>query len=451
MKLTNIIIILAITMAVSCKKFVDVPPPQDQIISEMIFTTDNKAFAAVNSIYGNMINGGTLGFIRQQLTVYSGFSSDEMIRFNATSPMLEFINNDISSANGNNKVIWTTLYQTIYYCNSCKEGLENATALTPSVKETLIAEVKLIRSFCHFYLVNLYGDVPLVTSTDYQTNSLISRTKTDEVYNQTITDLIDAENILPSTFTAGERNRPTKWAAKALLARVFLFRGNWTGAELKATEVINSGLFTPLLAPNTVFLKNSREAIWQLMPNTGIIPELREMRPSGNVPKSYLTQNLLNIFQPGDLRRKQWIDSVLNTGSYYYYPMKYRNTSATVLEYYMVLRSAEQYLIRAEARNNLDKLSLAIDDINVIRLRAGLNTITVSGVTKADVARLIETERRKEFFAELGHRWLDLKRTGKLSETLMPIKSGWQKTDSLYPIPIGEMLTNPNMVQNPGY
>ncbi|MBI3235774.1 MAG: RagB/SusD family nutrient uptake outer membrane protein, partial [Bacteroidetes bacterium] len=127
------------------------------------------------------------------------------------------------------------------------------------------------------------------------------------------------------------------------------------------------------------------------------------------------------------------------------------NVTANILEYYTVLRSAEQYLIRAEARNNLDKLSLAIDDINVIRLRAGLALTTIGGQTKADVARLIEGERRKEFFAEMGHRWLDLKRTGKLSETLMPIKSGWQRTDSLYPIPIGEMLTNPNMVQNPGY
>ncbi|MBO9572872.1 MAG: RagB/SusD family nutrient uptake outer membrane protein, partial [Chitinophagaceae bacterium] len=116
-----------------------------------------------------------------------------------------------------------------------------------------------------------------------------------------------------------------------------------------------------------------------------------------------------------------------------------------------LLRLAEQYLIKAEANANLELPDSSIDDINTIRKRAGLNEISY-GITKDSILHLIENERRHEFFAESGHRWFDLKRTGEASLILSGIKgSFWQQNDTLYPIPSDDIKRNSNLKQNPGY
>lgn len=127
------------------------------------------------------------------------------------------------------------------------------------------------------------------------------------------------------------------------------------------------------------------------------------------------------------------------------------NSAGNISEYYTPLRLAEQYLIRAEARANQDNLNGAVDDLNVIRKRAVLTTL-LNSLTQAQVLAAVAQENRIEFFAEWGHRWLDLKRTGQADAVLGSLKgSNWQTTDQLYPIPISEILRDPNLEQNPGY
>ncbi len=115
----------------------------------------------------------------------------------------------------------------------------------------------------------------------------------------------------------------------------------------------------------------------------------------------------------------------------------------------MVLRFAELYLIRAEARANQDNLEGAIDDLNEIRSRAGLPDL-LDTLTKDEVLLAIEKERKLELFTEWGHRWLDLKRTGRALTVLSVTKPEITETDLLYPIPLAAMNTNPNLEQNPG-
>jgi starch-binding outer membrane protein, SusD/RagB family len=129
------------------------------------------------------------------------------------------------------------------------------------------------------------------------------------------------------------------------------------------------------------------------------------------------------------------------------------NTNPT--EYYTVLRLAELYLIRAEAaaRGAAGGINAAIADLNVIRTRALLpalpNTLTAEQVTAA-VAR----ERQVELFAEWGHRWLDLKRTGRAHDVLSALsaKQPWAGDyQLLYPIPPAEIRVNPRLMQNINY
>ena len=107
-------------------------------------------------------------------------------------------------------------------------------------------------------------------------------------------------------------------------------------------------------------------------------------------------------------------------------------------------------MIRAEARVQQGNISGAQEDLNAVRSRAGLAETTASD--QASLLLAIEQERKVELFAELGHRWFDLRRTNRASVILSPLKAEWQDTDMLYPIPVAEFLNNPNLGnQNLGY
>jgi hypothetical protein len=162
----------------------------------------------------------------------------------------------------------------------------------------------------------------------------------------------------------------------------------------------------------------------------------------------------MGSIEPGDERKTNWINSLVIGSTTYYYPFKYKIKSvaagAPKTEYSVVLRLAEQYLIRAEARANLNNLTGAQSDLNKIRNRAGLPNTIANDV--AAILAAVQKERQIELLAEWGHRWFDLKRTGRIDNVLGAIKgSNWQPTDALYPIPQGELLSNSSLTQNPGY
>ncbi len=440
-----------VTITFSCKKFVDISVPEDRVIASRVFTDDNKATSAVTAIYGNLINGSS-SFANSLTTVCGGLSADELEKFNPLSADEEFMRNSLSPGNATVAAIWQTAYQSIYYSNAAIEGLQNSNNVSAEVKKQLLGECLFMRSFCYFYLVNFYGEVPLVTTTDYRVNATLPRSSIQDVYSLIISDLITAKNNLSAAYITTEKIRPNKWTASALLARVYLYNGNWSKAESEATEIIGSGLYSPLPTLSNTFLKNSKEAIWQLIPNSGVLKETQLIRPSGSLltPQIIITNSFLQLFEPADGRRSKWIDSLTYSSIKYYYPGKYKNTSTMVTEYYTVFRLAEQYLIRAEAEVQQLKLAEAISDLNIVRNRAGLPNLQIS-LSQAQLLLIIEKERKAELFAEWGHRWFDLKRTGKANEILSPIKPNWQASDTLYPIPLEELLNNPHLSQNKGY
>jgi len=183
----------------------------------------------------------------------------------------------------------------------------------------------------------------------------------------------------------------------------------------------------------------------------GYVPELR-LPPfySNNIPGYYLRPGLLQAFEPTDKRRTAWIDSLTYQSKRYYYPGKYKSLSGNT-EYYVVLRAAELLLIRAEALARLQQTDAAIADLNVIRLRASLPPLA-PGQMQDKVLEAVYHERRCELFAEWGHRWYDLKRTG-LANTVLPSLKGnsWQPFDVWWPIPESQILANPLLTQNEGY
>ncbi len=444
----------------SCKKIVAIPEPVNTITTSEVFSTDAVANSSIIGIYNFMANN--TGYANGYITIYGGLSADELSDIYGGNPYEENILLSNTSGLYN---IWADPYFTIYMSNAVIEGLQASTGVTQGMKSQLMGEAKFFRAFCHFYLVNLFGDVPLITSTAFSKTSLLTRTPSALVYQQIINDLKDAQSLLNSDYSVsgGQRIRVNRAGATALLARVYLFTNKYDSAEIQATSVINDPNYNLLTDLNTVFLRNSKEAILQLQPSSINYPYTTN---EGNVfipvdqtsspNEYYLTAGILNAFEQKDKRRigGNWIDSTIYSGTTYYYPYKYKymtgTVNATPLEYIMVLRLAEQYLIRAEARAQQNNVSGAVSDLNMIRNRAGLPNLSAS-LTKPQTLDAVIQERRVELFAEWGNRWLDLKRTGRSDSLLASIKSQWVPTAKLYPIPLSELQNDPNLIQNPGY
>lgn len=453
--LLTILILFQVTFFNSCKKFVEVENPGDQLNSDAVFRDSSTATSAITGIYSEMFTNRNF-FSNSAVTLYAGMSADELFFY---SPGLrnEFTQNQITFANhvNINNSFWKPAYKYIYAANLAIEKLAISPSLTGSLKNQLTGEAKIIRSLCYFHLVNLFGDVPLVTSSNYSANATSPRTSTATVYSQIINDLLDAKNLLKPEYTTNEKVRPNKWTAAALLSRCYLYTGQWQQAEAEAAAIINSGKYTLETDLNKAFLKTSTEAIWQLLPvragfNTY---EGLEILPVSqfSAPTYLITVDLLNSFEIGDNRKNLWIKSRVFNSNTLYYPFKYKVPNGSVIsEYYMMFRLAEQYLIRAEAAINQNKIMQAQADINVIRSRAGLINTPANDISA--LVSAIEKERRSELFCEWGHRWYDLKRTSRANTVLAPIKgANWQQTDMLWPIPQPEIDLNPSLIQNPGY
>lgn len=439
----------------SCKKFTDIDNPTDQLNSDLVFADSSTAVSTVTGIYSEMLTGRNL-FSNSETTLYGGLSADELY-FYTPGTRDEFTKNQITQANHFtiDNAFWKPAYKNIYAANLAIEKLAASQQLSVSLKKQLTGEAKFIRAFCYFHLVNLFGDVPLITLSKYQDAAISPRAASAEVYSQILLDLNDAKMLLSPKYVSMERVRPNKWTAAALLSRCYLYIKRWQEAETEASSIIASGDYFLESNLNNVFIKNNTEAIWQLMPvrpgaNTY---EALEILPLSNFssPTYLLTSRLRNSFENGDNRKLAWIKSRVFNNDTVYFPYKYKMSNNPILsEYYSVFRLAEQYLIRAEAEVNQNKITEAVADINFIRNRAGLPNTSAN--SSQLLKQAIEKERQAELFCEWGHRWYDLKRTGRANDVLSILKPGtWQPTDILWPIPQQEINLNPSLIQNPGY
>jgi hypothetical protein len=446
--------------AISCKKFVNIDPPRNLIVSADVYQNDITAIGVVRGIYSQMVSnsGGFASGSPFSISLLCGLSADEFKNFSSDPGDIAFYTNGLR-ANNFSDGLWDEPYKYINIANSIMEGLNGSASVTPATKSELIGEAKFIRAFCLFYLTNLFGDVPIITSTNYSVNASFSRQPANQVNKQIINDLVEAEELLSPDFSYsnGERDQPNRFAAAALLARTYLYTAKWDSAEIEATKIINeSGTYGLVADPDSVFLANSREAIWQLRPTGSTINTMEGNIFILNDYPTYvsISDNLLSSFELNDRRREDWIDSVSIQGIEYYFPYKYKVKAASELtEYSMILRLAEQYLIRSEARAEQNNITGAQEDLNIIRNRSNLPNTTASD--KESILDAIYHERQVELFSEWGHRWLDLKRSGRVDSVMSEItqqKGGsWKSQSQLYPIPQSELNIDANLIQNPGY
>lgn len=448
--LLSLIVLMLMPSFSNCNKLIE-GGGRDTITNQKIFSDDSGAMAALVGIYykmmnepGNLMNGG--------VSILAGLSADEVtpLKFDKD---IDFFLNDLKAYNPIlSDSLWSKGYRYIYHCNVLIEGLNKPNTISAALRNRIIGEAKCLRSLCYYYLIQLFGDVPLVTSTEIRTNGSMARTPIATIYQQLVGDLKDAASLLDNEHSNAFTS---KLSCEALLARIYLHLGDWVNAEAYSTAVIGSGRFE-LESLENVFKVNSREVIFQLQPAdypfNAIEGYLFQVPLNGTEPRYTLSKGLVNSFESNDLRKKQWIKSVTINGINYHQPWKYRVAMATAVsnEYNVVMRLAEQYLIRAEARARQSLIAGAMIDLNIIRDRAALPLLH-GAMSMEDCLQAIETERRHELFSEWGHRWIDLKRTKRINAILSSKWQHWESEKQLFPIPEIEIALNPKLEQNDGY
>jgi hypothetical protein len=338
------------------------------------------------------------------------------------------------------------------------EGVMQSKGMTLAGKDEVLGPAKFMRALNYYFLVNLYGDVPLVLTSNYQEERLKPRVAVSTVYTQIIQDLEEASKLLADNYP-NQRVRANKWAALALLSRVYLFTKDWAKAEQAASQVIGQTQLFQLgqldnptgTKPMDIFVKNNPEQILQLWNSLGASIGGISMGEYAGFAVTDDETGLLPAFEANDKRQENYVKFDETTASYQI--NKYRSTGEETMpnnEYTSVLRLSEQYLNRAEARLELG-LPTALDDINILRKRAGLADLP-SGLPKTQALQAIVQERRVELSFEWADRWFTLKRLGLADAVMSKAKpSTWKSFAQLYPVPTTEIQNNRQLTQNPGY
>lgn len=439
----------------SCESDLDVGLPPSQLTGITVFDDPATARAALAEIYAQLRDQVLVSGNPSGVGILMGLYADEL-DFYGGSPGTEmsFYNHTVLPTDGGISAFWNDSYHLIYEANAILEGLAVSTSLTEEEKKPFIGEALFLRAYIHFYLENIFGAIPYITTTDYHINAVVSRESTQEVIGQIVSDLLKSNAFLPEAGVVPDRTLITQGVSHAFLARVYLYAEQWEAAAAEADWVVDNGTYNWQEDLSQVFLSGSPSTIWQLIPSEGNVTAEAQVFifEAGPPPYVALNEGLVNSFEAEDLRRQQWIAEVPGDLESWYYANKYKVNypDGGAPEYSILMRLAEIYLIRAEARSHLGDIGGAQSDLNKVRQRAGLEDTQAD--TETALIDAIIQERFHELFTEQGHRWFDIKRTDRAADVLQPIKIGWRITDELLPLPEEELRLNPHLKpQNPGY
>lgn len=449
-------LLLAALSLSSCKKLIEIPAnPPTSIIQQQQFADSVTTMSAIAGVYTYNAGNG-FAYSDGLLTNVTGFSSDELSYLSANDNQ-QFYSYTLTPLNSEISTLWSYAYQSIYQVNDVLKGITDNPGLSAAFQKQITGEMEVVRALYYFNLVNLFGDVPLVLTTDYSVSSHLPRAPVADVYSRIMADLADAAKNLPAAYPSAGRARPNLYTVLAFLAKANLYQGNWQSAYNEADSVIRLGNYQLETMLDNVFLDGSAEAIWQLpaQKQNNAVADAQNFIPyNASVAPSYMvTPFLLSAFETGDQRLQKWTASRVVNGTAVYYPYKYKNVRPNVapIEDQMVFRLTELYLIRAEAAAHLNNFTQALADVNTIRARAGLAGSTANPASQPAILNAIMHERQVELFCEWGNRWYDLKRTGTAAAVLGTEKTGYTANAALYPLPQAQRQLNNQLTQNLGY
>lgn len=434
-------------------------------------TTTYDPVMLVNGVYGMMTDWDY---------AFSWLGVTEIISDNADkgssptdggSDKLILDNLEHTSATGSIDAMWTRFYKTIGRASQSIRYTENYGLTDENYKNRLIGEAKFLRALHYFWLVRMFGDVPIQDLDNPE--SWITRKPKDEVYAYIEQDLLDAINVLPSKnqYASADLGRATKGAAQGLLAKVYLYEQKWQQAYDMAGNVMTSGQYG--LEPDYAKIwrvegENGIESLFEVQARGESVAhgvqqysQTQGARGTGgwgwgfNVP----SQNLLDAFNAaGDNIRRD--ATIIFRGETLYDGRLVPNTVENPMynekayssanlgdsdgdKNIRILRYAEILLIRAEAATHIG--ADAATPLNLVRAR--VNLAPISNPTKEDIWK----ERRLELAFE-HDRWFDIVRTGQGQAAMSANgKVFVVGKHELFPIPNNQIIQTPTIGQNPNW
>ncbi|WP_121357229.1 RagB/SusD family nutrient uptake outer membrane protein [Flavisolibacter nicotianae] len=506
--ISKLALLVLLIQGTGCSKWLedkDVDP--SNLSPDTYYTVPAHADAAIAAAYAQtrFINGGAGIFA-------NNFSMVEMVTGTAKTETGQNtdLNNLIGlSYNGDNVFVnnwWNGAYSVIAQTNLVLEKVPNINPMDEAQKKRVLGEARFLRAWSYFYLVRLFGDVPLITKPVDATSPdlLPGRTAKETVYKQIVDDLVEAEGAgLSWTDATG---RASMGAVKSLLAEVYLTMAGqplnkgaayYKLAADKANEVIASNqfsLFTNYMDLHSISMENRTEQIFELQylsgvadnPNQGILlPNFKDVSAYGTeIGSTVPTLQFYNSFEAGDKR------TVDRQGFFYtsYYdggngalknlsaPYIFKHFdiiangtagvkgTATSSLNWMNMRYAQVLLTFAEAQNEVGGPTQgAWDALNAIRSRAGLTTPALGTFNQASFREAVWRERWHELCYE-QITWFDMVRLRKVYNEATNAFDNFvghkfpdngatlQEKHLLFPLPTAEMQNNPNLKpNNPGY
>lgn len=473
MKAKYLLGLLLITSLCSCQDLL-VEEPKSVMAPDQFFNSAEEAEAAVNGVYSNMYNwmsawGRDWGYVSTWGTDIATPS-----RY-ISAPIRDYTLSKASPGPAGS--YWRELYRGIMDANMVIHRVE-ASGIDDETKARIVGEGKFLRAFYYYQLTLLFGDVPLwLEELDIEEVSTLSRTPVEEVRAQIVADLEDAEGALPGSYSRDGVARATKWAAKALLVKVYLWQENWGEARATAAEIIQDSphrlldnyadIFDPDNESNSEIIfkleylqdVRSTPAPMRFEPRSIDEPEVPGYRFDGYGLVTSAPE-FIETFDPEDKRlplyNLQELEGVRLNSIYMPKWIQWDAPRGNTGQDFFVFRYADVLLMHAEAENELNgPTTEAFNSINRVRARAGLNPL--SGLSANELGQAIMDERKWELAAE-GHRRWDLVRWGKLVEAVRSMEmsnpeaaQNIREHHRLLPIPPDEIAQNPNLTQNPGY
>jgi hypothetical protein len=454
--ITYIIFAFVLISLSSCEKFLTTEPV-NAVSDENPIYDKGSSETALRAVYRQM---GNIGYYGETYVTLGYFPSGD-IKNLTTGGSANLVNVNFRTDEVFFNTAWTAIYNTINRANHVISKIPNVTdpLLTPALKNQYIGEAKFIRALAYFDLARAWGGVQLILepTVSLENRSKVKRSTLEQTYAQVQKDLEDAELLLPD---AVNRIRATKRTVWALRARLHLYKKEWALAEEYTTKLIDKTADYTLVKPFSAWFANnvsaSKESIFELqysVLNTNAIRIQMQHSTNGGqyryAPNDRFVQLLSDPVVSGG--RSALIGSVTQSGITNWFGNLYYRKDATDPTY--IFRIAEMYLIRAEARAQLNNLSAstgALFDLNQVRDRAGI--LPSTAVTKDQILLAIENERRIEFAWE-AHRWFDLARTGRAKAVLEALDPNTKVSDHEYvfPIPVTQIQLDPSLEQNKDY
>lgn len=498
---------LASGLFLSCSdKYLDVKDVQN-ITEESFWQTRQNAIEGINATYGALQghDGVKWTFFEEMYTTlaYRGDDLDNNKAEGYGKSLASFTDGTDVSGVWN---LWASCYAGIGRANQVIEKVPAIAAMSQQERNEIVGEAKFLRAYFYFLLVNGFENVPLVLKFEKDLNKLkVPQAKPEDVWAQIEKDLQDAETVLPTAYASNQKGRATRGAAKALLAKTYLFREKWTNAEAKFKEIYGQYSLLSDYENNFNGLgENGTESVfeiqfsgdrtlsderhpfnyevrpyavdgWELFyPSDWLMTEMKKdkktngeysSRVYGSVffddPKS----EIWDLNRPAALVKYSDISSSLNN-PYYFKKYAYPNdrSGSYVGSNVVVIRYADVLLMLAEALNENGKTDEAIARINEVRARSGTAPVAAGSLSKDQCRDLIRNhERPVELSMEWGIRWFDLIRWGKgntakwnikniMTAHGKPFASNYAEDKHIrYAIPASEIAVNPQLKQNNGY